>query len=89
MSSHDVASNVYVALRYGGVRPAKKNVGSLSDRGRGAPGCGGAPAAADLDVHPGRVVQVDPIKAVLKVPGTILLKLRCDGPLSNTASSCF
>ena len=29
------------------------------------------------------VGQVLPIKPVLKAPGTILLKLRCDGPLSN------
>jgi len=38
----------------------------------------------------GRAVQVDPIKPVLKAPGTILLKLRCDGPLSNAAfnSTC-
>ena len=33
----------------------------------------------------GMAVQVDPIKPVLKAPGTILLKLRCDGPLSNVA----
>jgi len=30
-------------------------------------------------------VQVDPIKPVLTAPGSILLKLRCDGPLSNFA----
>jgi len=30
-------------------------------------------------------VQVDPIKPVAKAPGTILLKQRCDGPLSNLA----
>jgi len=30
-------------------------------------------------------VQVDPIKAVLKAPGSVLLKLRYDGPLSNFA----
>jgi hypothetical protein len=30
-------------------------------------------------------VQVDPIKPSLKVPGSILLKLRCGGPLSNPA----
>ena len=33
----------------------------------------------------GKAVQVDPIKHVSKAPGTILLKLRCDGPLSNVA----
>jgi len=31
------------------------------------------------------VGQVHPIKPVLKAPGTILVKLRCDGPLSNVA----
>jgi len=30
-------------------------------------------------------VQVHPIKPVLTLPGSILLKLRCDGPLSNFA----
>ena len=30
-------------------------------------------------------MQVNPIKLVLKAPGPILLKLRCDGPLSNVA----
>jgi hypothetical protein len=30
-------------------------------------------------------MQLDPIKLVLKAPGTILLKLRCDGPLSKVA----
>ena len=30
-------------------------------------------------------MQVVPISPVLKVPETILLKLRCDGPLSNVA----
>ena len=38
-----------------------------------------------LAVKPGRVVQVDPVKPVLKAPGSMLLKLRCDGPLSNVA----
>jgi len=33
----------------------------------------------------GRAVQVDPMKRVLKAPGTILLKLRYDEPLSNFA----
>jgi len=35
----------------------------------------------------GRAVQVDPITPVLKPPGSgsMLLKLRCDGPLSNVA----
>ena len=33
----------------------------------------------------GRAVQVDPIKPMLKAPGTILLALRCDEPLSNFA----
>jgi hypothetical protein len=33
----------------------------------------------------GRAVQVDPVKPVLEAPGTILLKLSCDGPLSNVA----
>ena len=27
-------------------------------------------------------MQVDPIKAKLKAPGTVLLKLKCDEPLS-------
>ena len=30
-------------------------------------------------------MQVDRIKPLLEAPGTILLKLRCDGPLSNVA----
>ena len=30
-------------------------------------------------------MQVDPIKPVLKAPGSMLLKLRCDGPLSSVA----
>ena len=33
----------------------------------------------------GRAAQADPIKPVLKAPGSLLLKLRCDGPLSNVA----
>ena len=33
----------------------------------------------------GRAVQVDPMKSVLKAPGSMLLKLRYDGPLSNFA----
>ena len=32
-------------------------------------------------------MQVDPIKLVLKAPGSILLKLINDGPLSNLASN--
>jgi len=31
----------------------------------------------------GRAVQVEPMKPVLKAPGTMLLKLRCDEPLSH------
>ena len=30
-------------------------------------------------------MQVEPIKPVLKAPGSMLLKLRYDGPLSNFA----
>jgi len=43
------------------------------------------------DVHPalvegpGKAVQVDPIKPTLKAPGSMLLKLRYDGPLSEFA----
>jgi hypothetical protein len=33
----------------------------------------------------GRAVPVDPIKPILKAPGSILLKLRCNGSLSNLA----
>ena len=33
----------------------------------------------------GRAVQVEPMKPVLKAPGSTLLRLRCDGPLSNFA----
>jgi hypothetical protein len=33
----------------------------------------------------GRAVQVHPIKPVLKAPGSMLLKVRCDEPLSNVA----
>ena len=29
------------------------------------------------------MVQVDPIKTTLKAPGSMLLKLKCDGPVSN------
>ena len=34
---------------------------------------------------PGRAVQVDPIKPTLKAPGTKLLKLQYDKPLSTFA----
>jgi hypothetical protein len=54
-----------------------------------------APAAATdsshASAHPkvlfalGKAVFVDPINPVLKATGTILLKLRCDGPVSNVA----
>ena len=30
-------------------------------------------------------MQVDPMTPVLTTPGSVLLKLRCDGPLSNFA----
>ena len=49
------------------------------------------PCVRELRVQPqqhrhGRAVQVDPIKPVLKAPGSILLKLRCDdGLLSKVA----
>jgi len=33
----------------------------------------------------GRVVPVEPIKPVLKAPGSMLIRLRYDGPLSNFA----
>jgi hypothetical protein len=33
----------------------------------------------------GRAVQVDPIKPTLNAPGYMLLKLKCDGPLSKFA----
>jgi len=33
----------------------------------------------------GKAVQVDPIKPVLKAPGSVLLKLRCDKLLSTFA----
>ena len=33
----------------------------------------------------GEAVQVDPVKPMLKPPGTMLLKVRSDGPLSNVA----
>ena len=42
-------------------------------------------APRDHPVHHGRAVQVDPIKPTLKAPGTKLLKLKCDKPLSNFA----
>ena len=35
--------------------------------------------------HPGRAVQVDPIKPTLKPPGTRRLKLKCHKLLSNVA----
>jgi len=34
---------------------------------------------------PGRAVQVDPMKPVLKAPGTMLLQLRCDEPVPHFA----
>jgi hypothetical protein len=37
-------------------------------------------AARLLAAHPGRGVQVDPMKPMLKAPGYMLLKLRYDGP---------
>ena len=33
----------------------------------------------------GKAVQVEPIKPMLQAPGTELLKLKYDGPLSNFA----
>ena len=36
--------------------------------------------------HPGRAVQVEPIKPVLKAPGSMLFNLRYDGPHSFFAS---
>ena len=35
--------------------------------------------------HPGKAVQVGPMKPKLKAPGTKRLKLEYDGPLSNVA----
>jgi len=35
--------------------------------------------------QPGRALQVDPVKPLLKAPGPTLLKLKCDGLLSNFA----
>jgi len=41
--------------------------------------------AALVESPPSRVVQVDPIKPKLKLPGTKRLKLNCDEPPSNFA----
>ena len=49
---------------------------ALQRGGAGGPGRG---------PHPGRALQVDPIKPTLKAPGTTRLKLNCDGPLSKFA----
>jgi len=45
----------------------------------------GAPPARGVPRHPGRPVQVDPIKPVLKPPGSMLLTLKCDALLSTSA----
>ena len=50
-------------------------------------------AAVDANAVPtdhwprlGRAVQDEPIEPVMKAPGSLLLKLRYDGPLANLAS---
>ena len=49
-----------------------------------------APDARRRARQPGKAVPVDPIKPVLKVPGTIRLKLKCDYLLSSFAFKlCF
>ena len=40
-----------------------------------------APGVDSDGDEPGRVVQVEPMKPMLKAPGYMLLKQRCDGPL--------
>jgi len=44
-----------------------------------------APEHGAPDVARGRAVQVESMKPVLKAPGTLLLRLGCDEPLSNFA----
>ena len=34
-------------------------------------------------------MQVEPMKPVLKAPGTKRLKLKCDGPVSSFAFNCI
>ena len=43
--------------------------------------------SGDMDRLLGRAVQLEPMKPVLKAPGSMLLKLSYDGPLSNFAST--
>jgi hypothetical protein len=45
----------------------------------------GAVHAGGGRLHPGRAVQVDPIKTMLKAPGTKRLKLKCDDVASSFA----
>jgi hypothetical protein len=49
----------------------------------GHAGFGDAVLAAVAAVHPGRPVQVDPIKPTFKAPGTKRLKLKYEELLSN------
>ena len=40
--------------------------------------------AVGSNIYPGREAQVDPMKPMLKPPGTKRLKLKCDNQLSNS-----
>jgi len=56
---------------------------ALHRGGRSVPAVRCTGAAADLCL--GKAVQVDPVKHTSKAPGSKLLKLKYDGPLSNFA----
>jgi hypothetical protein len=56
----------------------------VAGRGGGDGDHGGRGAERRAAAH-GRPVHVDPIKPKLKLPGTQLLKLKCDEPLSKFA----
>ena len=67
-----------VAEQRGGAVPRVHRRGGASCVRRG-------PQAVARDQHPGRAVQVNPIKPMLKAPGTKRLKLTYDEPLSSFA----
>ena len=74
-STYDVAFNARQALKPGAIRsdPAQQSPVGVAGRRR-------VPAAAH-----GKAVQVDPMKLMLKPPGTRHLKLKCDILLSTFA----
>jgi len=72
MASYEVASAIHESLVIGAGIPRQR--------------CGGGAGDGSAGIR-GRVVQIDPMKPVLKAPGPMLSKLRYYGPLSNFAFS--